>query len=284
MTYPRIRKHLEPSLLAAYSKLCTILISQGRIRADFQDFVIDCLGSDDEKEEFLRKFRIGNQLVKVLVKKRNHGEAFSKMIANGRVEEAFHFGLEHMREDSEIAPKEVINLLHNVAFKHLLKILPGTVDKGSPPWPVDLSLLVPAEVLYAIGEWNSLFLKLQKHSLKEIVSDLESGLHRDLVSITVRTQNSSALFLSEFPPWLIYDTDRSLLEFTGEFVSKYKKSSRRKPNRGRLKRVSRRPRIHSTRGPTYPIVPLNRHGVIRNSRIVRVVADGSLPDFGYQSP
>ena len=198
MTYPRIRKHLEPSLLAAYSKLCTILLSQGRIRADFQDFVIDCLGSDDEKEEFLRKFRIGNQLVKVLVKKRNHGEAFGKMIANGRVEEAFQFGLEHMREDSKIEPKEVINLLHYVGFKHLLKIFPGTVDKGSLPWPGDLSLLVPAEVLCAVGEWNSLFLKLQKHSLKEIVSDLESGLHRDLVSITVRTQTPVLYFYQNF--------------------------------------------------------------------------------------
>ena len=197
MTYPRIREHLEPSLLAAYSKLCTVLLSQGRIRAEFQDFVIDCLGSDDEKEEFLRKFRIDKQLVKVLVKKCNYGEAFSEMIADGRMEEAFQFGLQHMRQDSKIAPKEVINLLHYVGFKHLLKILPGTVDKGRPPWPVDLSLLVPAEVLYAIGEWNSLFLQLQKHSLKEIVSDLESGFRRDLVSITVRTQ--IPIFIGAFP-------------------------------------------------------------------------------------
>ena len=188
MTYPRNRKHLEPTQLAAYSKLCTILLSQERIRADYQDFVIDCLGSDDEKEEFLRKFRIGNQLVKLLVKKCRYGEAFSEMIANGRMEEAFQFGLQKMPEDSKIAPKEVINLLHYVAFGHLLKILPGTVEKDSRPWPVNLSLPVPAEVLDAIGEWNSLFLKLQKHSLKEIVSDLRSSLHRDLVSITVRTQ------------------------------------------------------------------------------------------------
>ena len=188
MTYPRNRNHLEPSQLAAYSKLCAILPPQGRIKADLQEFVISCLGSDDEKEEFLRKFRIGNQLVKVLGKKCNYGEAFSEMIADGRIEEAFQFGLQHMRQDSKIAPKEVINLLHYVAFKHLLKMLPGSVDNSSPPWPGDLSLLVPAEVLYAIGEWNSLFLQLQKHSLKEIVSDLESGLQRDLVSITVRTQ------------------------------------------------------------------------------------------------
>ena len=171
-------------------------MSQGRIKADLQEFVISCLGSDDEKEEFLRKFRIGNQLVKVLVKKCNYGEAFSEMIADGKMEEAFQFGLRHMREDSKIAPKEIIHLLQYVAFKYLLKILPGTVDKGSPPWPVDLSLLVPAEVLYAIGEWNSLFLKVQKHNLKEIVSDLESGLHRDLVSITVRTQ--SLIFIGLF--------------------------------------------------------------------------------------
>ena len=197
MAYPRNREHLEPSQLAAYSKLCTILLSQGRIRADFQDDVIDWLGSDDEKEEFLRKFRIGNQLVKVLVKKCNYGEAFSEMIADGKMEEAFQFGLQHMRQDSKIAPKEIIHLLQYVAFKYLLKILPGTVDKGSPPWPVDLSLLVPAEVLYAIGEWNSLFLKLQKQSLKEIVSDLESGFRRDLVSITVRTQ--IPIFIGAFP-------------------------------------------------------------------------------------
>ena len=197
MTYPRNREHLEPSQLDAYSKLCASLLSAGRIGADFQEFAIDCLSSDDEKEEFLRKFRIGNQLVKILVKKCRYGEAFSEMIANGRMEEAFQFGLQKMPEDSKIAPKEVINLLHYVAFGHLLKILPGTAEKDSRPWPVNLSLPVPAEVLDAIGEWNSLFLKLQKHSLKEIVSDLESGLHRDLVSITVRTQ--TLIFTGLFP-------------------------------------------------------------------------------------
>ena len=197
MACPRVGEHLEPSLLAAYSKLCTILLSQGRIKTELQDFVIDWLGSDDEKEEFLRKFRIGHQLVKILVKKCKYGEAFSEMIVNGRMEEAFHFGLQHMREDSKIAPKEIINLLHYVAFGHLLKILPGTVEKGSPPWPVNLSFPVPAEVFDAIGEWNSLFLKLQKHNLKEIVSDLECGLHRDLVTITVLTQ--TLIFLISFP-------------------------------------------------------------------------------------
>ena len=197
MTYARNREHLEPSQLAEYSKLCASLLSAGRIGAEFQEFAIDCLGSDDEKEVFLRKFRIGHQLVKILVKKCNYGEAFSKMIADGRVEDAFQFGLQHMREDSKIAPKEVTNLLHYVAFGHLLKILPGTVEKGSPPWLVNLSLPVPAEVSYAIGEWNSLFLMLQKHNLKEIVSDLDSGLHRDLVSITVMTQ--TLIFVGFFP-------------------------------------------------------------------------------------
>ena len=174
--------------MAAYGKLCASLFSAGRIKADFRDLVLRCLVSDDEKEEFLRKFRIGDQLVKFLVERCKYGAAFSEMIVDGRMEEAFHLGLQHMREDSKIASKEVINLLRYVAFRHLLKIFSGTVENGSPHWPVDISLPVPAEVLDAIGEWNSLFLKLQKHSLEEIVSDLRSSLHRDLVSITVRTQ------------------------------------------------------------------------------------------------
>lgn len=202
MTYLRNRNSLEPSQLAAYSKLCTILLSQGRIKAEYQEFVIDCLGSDDEKEEFLRRFRIGNQLVKVLLKNCNYGEAFSEIVKGGKIEDAFHFALQHMRKDSRIAPKKVISLLHYVAFKHLLGILGGTADKDSRPWPVDLSFQVPAEVLYAIGEWNSLFLKLRERSLKEIYSDLESGLHRELVSITVRPPGCSPFFVGVFP-WLI---------------------------------------------------------------------------------
>jgi hypothetical protein len=38
--------------MAGYCKLCTILLSQGQISADLERFVLDSIGTEEEKEDF----------------------------------------------------------------------------------------------------------------------------------------------------------------------------------------------------------------------------------------
>jgi len=185
LTVIRNRDHFEPSQLAAYSKLCTILLTQGRISPDLQEFVIDSLGSDTEKEEFLRKFRLGKHLVKVLVKKRNYGEAFRELVSDGRIEDALELGLEHIHDDSGVPSQELIPLLNYMEFQRLLASLRGTLEdekqfRAPSRWSV-----LPADVSYALREWAALFSMIQGSNLRDVFSSLEGGFHRDLLSVAV---------------------------------------------------------------------------------------------------
>ncbi|KAF8533500.1 hypothetical protein BDD12DRAFT_898763 [Trichophaea hybrida] len=179
------RDRFEHSQLAAYSKLCTILLTQGRISPDLQEFVIDSLGSDTEKEEFLRKFHLGKHLVKVLVKNRNYGEAFRELVSDGRIADALELGLEHVNDDLRVPSQELIRLLHYMEFKRLLGSLLGTLEDGKHPQISSQSLVFPADISCALGNWASLSSTIQESNLRDVFSGLQSGLHRDILSVAI---------------------------------------------------------------------------------------------------
>ena len=179
------REHLEPSQVAAYSKLCTILLAQGRIKEEHQEFVIDSLGTDQEKEEFLRKFGLGKQLVKVLVKTRNYGVAFSENILDGRVADALELGLKHLHEDSSIESRVMLPLRF-IEFERLLETLRRTPDEDKQSRPYDKLSTLPRNISDALLQWASLRQKLRTSTLWDVFSGLSDGLHKDILAILVR--------------------------------------------------------------------------------------------------
>jgi len=170
--------------VAAYSKICTILLSQGRIKEEHQEFIFDSLGSDQEKEEFLRKFRLGKQLVEVLVKKHDYREAFHEHILDGRIAEALELGLEHFHDDSSVGSQELLLPLHFTEFERLLLTLDRIPGKDKQSQPYD-SLELPHEISSALSEWASIRNQFRSSNICDVFSALPEGLHKDVLAVLV---------------------------------------------------------------------------------------------------
>ncbi|KAA8911747.1 P-loop containing nucleoside triphosphate hydrolase protein [Sphaerosporella brunnea] len=169
--------------IASYIKLCTILITQGRISSDFQPLIIDALGSDDEKEEFFRKFKLTKQLVTVLKSKLQYGKAFQELLFDGKLKDALRLGLEHIEEDASIPAQEVVKLVHYMEFQKMIEYLPGRAME----WPqisCHLSKL-PESLSHALSEWDSLRVSLIGNCLRDVLSRLKDGFYKDLLSVAV---------------------------------------------------------------------------------------------------
>ena len=171
--------------MAAYSKLCTILLSQGRIKEEHQEFVVDSLGSDQEKEEFLRKFRLGKQLVKVLVKKRDYREAFQEYISDGRISEALELGLEHFHDYSSVESKDLLLPLHFTEFERLLETLGRTPGGDKQSRPYDSLPGLPLRISSELSEWASIRGQLRTSNIWDVFLSLPEGLHKDVLAILV---------------------------------------------------------------------------------------------------
>jgi hypothetical protein len=180
--------------VAAYSKICTILLSQGRIKEEHQEFVFDSLGSDQEKEEFLRKFRLGKQLVKVLVKKCDYREAFQEHISDGRIAEALKLGLEHFRDFG--FEKELLLPLHFTEFERLLETLGLTPRGDKQSRPYDSLPGLPLKISSALSEWASMRDQIRSSNIRDVFLSLPEGLHKDVLAILVGRSSSGYMILS----------------------------------------------------------------------------------------
>jgi len=173
--------------MAGYGKICTILLSQNRIRRDYEGFLVEAVGSDEEKEAFFREYRLKKQLVTVLAKNLNYGQVFQEHLSDGKILEALKVGLEHIPNDSTIPSHEVIMLLHYREFGKLLRILLGTSAgekyTNTPlPQPV-----LPSSVSQALSDWDSFSACVRGNlsSLGNVLDHLGEGLYYDILCVAV---------------------------------------------------------------------------------------------------
>jgi hypothetical protein len=171
-------------------------LSQGRIKEEHQEFVFDSLGSDQEKEEFLRKFRLGKQLVKVLVKKCDHREAFQEHISDGRIAEALELGLEHFHDDPSVGSKELLLPLHFTEFERLLETLGRTPRGEKQSRPYDSLPGLPLKISSALSEWASLRDRIGSSKIWAVFLALPEGLHKDVLAILVGLLSSGYMIFS----------------------------------------------------------------------------------------
>jgi len=176
--------HLEPSQVAGYSKICTTLLSQDQIKED-QEFVFDSLNSEQEKKGFPRGFRLGKQLVKVLVKKHDYREMFHEHISDGRISEALEIGLEHLHDYSSVGSKELLLPLHFTEFERLLETLGRTPGGDKQSRPYDLLPGLPLKISRALSEWASIRDQLSSSNIWDVFLSLPEGLHKDVLAILV---------------------------------------------------------------------------------------------------
>ncbi|KAF8248699.1 P-loop containing nucleoside triphosphate hydrolase protein [Wilcoxina mikolae CBS 423.85] len=181
------RREIDPVLMAGYCKLCTILLSQGRISADLENFILDSIGTEEEKEEFFRKCRLKKQLVEALSNKCDYGKAFQELLSDGRIPEALEIGLAHIHQFSSISARDVIMLLHYSETSKLRALFSGTRDDQSSISAPQPSL--PRQVSAVVGDWASLLQQTREIMANRRCTydslELDNELLKDILCITI---------------------------------------------------------------------------------------------------
>jgi hypothetical protein len=108
----RNRNRLDEKLLKSFSRLCNLLLKQGRIYARLHLPTVNLLGSDNEQEMVLKEFKMYDQLAEFYISRLRHAELFQLRVEQGLPEEALGIADDH--EVVEIPDEDIINVLHCV--------------------------------------------------------------------------------------------------------------------------------------------------------------------------
>lgn len=91
----RNRDNILSSTLHRYSRLCNILLKQGRVSSDLRAKTIDLLGSDDDKEEFFKEFDMFDQLQSFYKSRGRYRELYDLSIDTGDLTTALEVAISH---------------------------------------------------------------------------------------------------------------------------------------------------------------------------------------------
>ncbi|KAI5810335.1 hypothetical protein BZA77DRAFT_172956 [Pyronema omphalodes] len=182
----RNRDLLEPAQTASYGKLCAILVAQGRIKQDMQEHIIEFMGTEREKEEFYRKFKMSRPLVALLKKKAEFGAAVQELIDDGKPVDALELGLNNVAEDPTINQQELIKLINYVEYRKLLRLLFRLSLDENKIKPVKEYLGLPLKIYDALHSWQMLFNSIKDRTLRKVFMELPNGsILKDILSCTI---------------------------------------------------------------------------------------------------
>ncbi|KAL1999926.1 hypothetical protein VTN02DRAFT_3799 [Thermoascus thermophilus] len=86
---------VRESALRRYSRLCNILLKQGRVSVELRAKTVNLLGSDTEKESFFREFDMVDQLVDLYRSKRRYQEIYYIYLEHGQLSMALDIVMTH---------------------------------------------------------------------------------------------------------------------------------------------------------------------------------------------
>lgn len=78
-----------------YSRLCNILLKQGRISPKLRVKTIDLLGSDVDKEQFFREFELFDNLRALYVRKGRYSDLFNICVLTGDLSSAINVAISY---------------------------------------------------------------------------------------------------------------------------------------------------------------------------------------------
>lgn len=111
--YIRNRHHIEPESCRKYSRLCNLLLKQGRVSPDHRALSIELLGTNEEKEQFFKEFEMADQLAELYQSQGRTAELFQLLIEDGQLGPALEVAAANKFHDriQEREIKTVFNLL-----------------------------------------------------------------------------------------------------------------------------------------------------------------------------
>ncbi|KXG50377.1 Tetratricopeptide-like helical [Penicillium griseofulvum] len=181
----RNREYLSPPTLLRYSRLCNILLKQGRVSASLRAITINMLGSDACKISFFQEFEMWDQLRALYSSKGRWFEYYDLSVTVGDIPAAISTLLVYKL--IPVVDKPVVEKLFNYSMIEVLyahrDIIPGNPERDG------LLKSVKSTFLEKLGaQWRTLLLLID--DLEDVdspasVKNLDKGLLKDVLCLFV---------------------------------------------------------------------------------------------------
>ncbi|KAJ5437376.1 Tetratricopeptide-like helical [Penicillium cf. griseofulvum] len=181
----RNREYLSQPTLLRYSRLCNILLKQGRVSASLRAITINMLGSDVSKISFFKEFEMWDQLRALYSSKCRWFEYYDLSVAVGDIPAAISTLLVHKL--IPVVDKPVVEKLFNYSMVEDLyahrDIIQGNSERDG------LLKSVKSTYLEKLGaQWKTLLLLIEDFEdmdLPASVKNLDKGLLKDIFCLFV---------------------------------------------------------------------------------------------------
>ncbi|KUM63621.1 hypothetical protein ACN42_g3458 [Penicillium freii] len=181
----RNRKYLSESTLLRYSRLCNILLKQGRVSTSLRAITINMLGSDVSKIAFFKEFEMWDQLRALYSSKSRWFEYYDLSVAVGEIPAAISTLLVHKL--MPVVDKPVVERLFNYSMVEVLyahrDLIPVKPERDG------LLKSVKSTYLEKLGaQWKALLLLIDDFDdvdLPASVKTLDKGLLKDIFCLFV---------------------------------------------------------------------------------------------------
>ncbi|KGO54138.1 DNA helicase, UvrD-like, C-terminal [Penicillium expansum] len=181
----RNREYLSEPTLLRYSRLCNILLKQGRVSASLRAITINMLGSDVSKIAFFKEFEMWDQLRALYSSKSRWFEYYDLSVAVGDIPAAISTLLVHKL--MPVVDKPVVEKLFNYSMVEVLHsqrdLIPGKPERDG------LLKSVKSTYLEKLGaQWKSLLLLMDDFDdidQPASVKHLDKGLLKDVFCLFV---------------------------------------------------------------------------------------------------
>ncbi|CAG8896595.1 unnamed protein product [Penicillium egyptiacum] len=181
----RNRAYLSEPTLLRYSRLCNILLKQGRVSASLRAITINMLGSDVSKIAFFKEFEMWDQLLALYSSKSRWFEYYDLSVAVGDIPAAI--GTLLVQKLMPVVDKPVVEKLFNYAMVEALyahrDLIPAKPERDG------LLKSVKTTYLEKLGaQWRTLLLLIddfEDMDLPASVKHLDKSLLKDIFCLFV---------------------------------------------------------------------------------------------------
>lgn len=193
LTLYRNREYLSEAILLRYSRLCNILLKQGRVSSSLRVETINMLGSDVSKIAFFKEFEMWDQLRALYAAKSRWFEYYDLSTASGDISAAISTLL--VRRLIPVVDKPVLEKLFNYSMVEDLyarrDLIPANTERDG------LSNLIKSTCLESLGaQWKALFQLIDDFEDTDVpasVKHLDKGILKDILCLFVRHQPCKCL-------------------------------------------------------------------------------------------
>lgn len=182
----RNRIEICTSTLHKYSRLCNILLKQGRISPKLRAKTIDLLGSDVDKEEFFREFELFDNLRALYLSEGRYNDLFNVCVLTGDLASALDVAISYDLGYT-VEEKSVETVFHYV-MAETVYARRGSTETGTKQRDELLKPYKPPYLTRLASQWKMAFEVIDRFEGEQEpfdISSLEDGRVKDFLCLFV---------------------------------------------------------------------------------------------------